>query len=313
MARLLYRWTTVGCLCAVLLPSATAQSSARSHPANATASAQQGIRLAAKGRCREALKYLKKSTLQIADKELKYRGEMAVARCAMSLEDTGTAVEALLALKREFPEDPEVLYTATHFFSELASRSSEELAKAAPSSPEARQLEAEALESQGKWDDATTLYKKILEANPQAPGIHYRLGRILLAKTPPDNDAANKEFEEELKHNPDNAAAEFMLGESARQSGQWDTAIARFSKACQLDEGFAEAYLALGMSLNSAGRFSDAISPLERYVKLETGDPAGHYQLATAYARTGRKQEAAREIKLQQEATANSSRRPPER
>src|SRR5215475_13619852 len=157
MARLLYSWTAVGCLCAALMPSVTAQSSAGAPVANPTASAQQGSALAAKGRCRQALKYLDKSRLQIADKELKYRAEMAAARCAMSLEDTRTAVEALLALKREFPGDPEVLYTATHFFSELASRSSEELAKAAPTSPQARQLEAEAFESQGKWDDAQTL------------------------------------------------------------------------------------------------------------------------------------------------------------
>ena len=84
---------------------------------------------------------------------------MATARCAMSLDHMETAVEALLLLKREFPGDPEVLYTSTHFFSELASRSSQELAAKAPTSPQAQQLEAEALESQGKWDDATVQYK----------------------------------------------------------------------------------------------------------------------------------------------------------
>ena len=64
----------------------------------------------------------------------------------------------------------------------------------------------------------------------------------------------------------------------------------------------------LGMSLNSAGKFSDAIAPLESYVKMQPGDPAGHYQLATAYARTGRKQEAEREMALQREAAAKSPR-----
>jgi hypothetical protein len=63
----------------------------------------------------------------------------------LSLDQTETAVESLLLLKREFPGDPEVLYTSTHFFSELASRSSQELAARAPTSPQAQQLEAEAL------------------------------------------------------------------------------------------------------------------------------------------------------------------------
>jgi len=227
----------------------------------------------------------------------------------MSLERTETAVEAPLSLKREFPGDPEVLYTFTHFFSELASRSSQELASMASTSPQAQQLEAEVFESQGKWDEAAALYKKILEANPRAAGIRYRLGRIFLGKVPPDEANANREFEEELKADPENASAEFMLGEAARQKGQWDDTIARFSKASKLDEGFQEAYLALGMSLNSGGKFSDAVSPLENYVKLQPGDPAGHYQLATAYARTGRKQEAEREMRLPQEAAAKSAQR----
>ena len=82
--------------------------------------------------------------------------------------------------------------------------------------------------------------------------------------------------------------------------------MGRFSRASKLDEGFVEAYLALGMSLNSSGKFSDAISPLQSYVKMQPGDPAGHYQLATAYARTGRKAEAEREMALQRETAAKS-------
>jgi tetratricopeptide (TPR) repeat protein len=223
----------------------------------------------------------------------------------MSLDQEDTAVEALLRLKRDYPGDPEVLYTTTHFFSELASRSSQALAAAAPNSPQAQQLEAEAFESQGKWDQAAAQYNKILEANPGLPGIHYRLGRIMLGRVPPDEASANREFEEELKVDPQNAPAEFMLGESARQRGQWDEAIAHFSKASKADESFPEAYLALGMSLNSAGRFPEAITPLETYVKMQPGDPAGHYQLATAYARRGRKQDADREMRLQQDAAAH--------
>jgi predicted Zn-dependent protease len=101
-----------------------------------------------------------------------------------------------------------------------------------------------------------------------------------------------------------------MLGETARQAGQWDDAIAHFSRASQLDESFVEAYLALGISLNSAGKFSEAVTPLAKYVKSQPGDPAGHYQLATAYARTGRKPEAEHEMTLQREAAAKNPEQP---
>ena len=267
--------------------------------------AKRAIDLAQKGRCREALPTLKKSA-HLSDKQLKYQSAMLAARCAMSLNQTDTAVEALLLLNREFPRDPDVLYTTTHLYSELASRASQELVAAAPDSPQAQELEAESFESQGNWDRASAQYQKILEQNPKAPGIHYRLGRILISKTPPEAEAAKREFEEELKVDPSDASAEFMLGEMARQAARWDEAAAHFARASKLDEGFAEAYLGLGIALNSEGKFSDAVAPLESYVKLDPSDPAGHYQLATAYARTGRKPDAEREIALQHEAEAKN-------
>ncbi len=267
-----------------------------------SALAKQAVALAQKGKCKEALPLLRKSTSHLSDQRLKYQSAMATARCAMSLDQSETAINALLLLNREFPRDPQVLYTTTHFYAEMASRASQELAATAPNSPEAQQLEAESFESQGNWGKAAAQYNKILEQAPHAPGIHYRLGRLYLAKTPPEPDNAKKEFEQELKIDPSNASAEFMLGETARQAGQWTEAATHFSRASQFDEGFVEAYLALGISLNSAGKFADAVAPLEKYVKVQPGDAAGHYQLATAYARTGRKPDADREMALQREA-----------
>src|SRR4051794_16596853 len=92
-----------------------------------SASAAQAIMLAQKGRCREALPVLKKSIFQITAKQLRYQTAMMTARCAMSLDQTESAIRALLLLNREFPRDPDVLYTTTHFYSELASRASQEL------------------------------------------------------------------------------------------------------------------------------------------------------------------------------------------
>lgn len=302
----------VSSLIALLSGWSRGQESSKPSMAEASAAdasaAERGINLASKGRCNEALTVLRKSGRRIANKDLRYNVEMSIARCAMSLNQTDTAVRALLDLNRDFPHDPEVLFTTTHVFSDLASRASQQLAATAPTSPQAEQLEAEAFESQEDWDKAMAEYKKILEQNPRRHGIHYRLGRMFLTRTPPDTDSARREFEEELKVDPNNAAAEFLLGETARQAGQWDDAITHFSKASKLDEGFQEAYLALGMSLNSAGKYSDAVAPLQIYVKMQPGDPAGHYQLATAYARTGHKPEAEREMALQRETAAKTPR-----
>jgi len=266
------------------------------------ASAAQGVGFAEKGRCPEALPLLKKAIPHLADKRLKFEAAMASARCAMSLDQVETTVDTLLLLNREYPHNPEVLYVTVHYFSELANRSEQDLVNSAPESYQVHKLDAEGLESQEKWDEAAAEYRKILEENPKLPDIHYRLGRILLSKQPPAVEEAKKEFDAELAIDPVNAAAEFMLGDIARQAQQWDEAIAHFSQALKMDSGFEEAYLGLGMALNAAGKNSDAVGPLESYVKMEPADPAGHYQLSIAYARVGRKADAERQMALQRDA-----------
>lgn len=284
-----------------VLEQVAAQTATQTTPP--AASAERGIKLVEQGRCQEALPLLKKSAPRLMDKQVKYHADMAIAKCAMSLNETETAVEALLALEREFPKDPQVLYLSTHYYSELATRASEELAANAPNSYQAHELNAEALESQNRWDDATAEYKKILEQNPKAPGIHYRLARILLSRPAASatSEEAKSELNQELKIDPSNAAAEFTLGELARQDAEWDVAVEHFSRAAKLDVGFSEAYLAKGMSLVSAGKYSDAIAPLETYVKMQPDDAAGHYQLGIAYSRTGQKDAAAREMERQRQ------------
>lgn len=305
-------WIFIVLAVSLLFSAGVAQEKSKTPATGASATSERGIDLASRGRCREALPLLKREAAQITNKNLKFDVLMSTARCAMGLEQTETAVKAVLDLNRDFPQNPEVLYLTTHFYSELAMRASRTLAETAASSPQAQQLEAEAFESQGDWDKAIEEYRKILDKYPQQHGIHYRLGRIFLIKTPPDPESSKKELEEELKIDPDSAASEFLLGETARQAGQWDEAIARFSKAAKLDDGFDEAYLALGMSLSSDGKFAEAIAPLESYVKRQPADPAGHYQLGTAYSRTGRKQEAQREMQLQQETAAKQPRTAPQ-
>lgn len=290
-------------LAAILAASSLAAQTSEKPSQEAASSIERAINLTAKGRCQEALPILKRSLSQLRDKQVEYRAAMAMARCAMSLDQEQAAVNALWILKRDFPKDPEVLYIMTHYFSQLASRAAQEMAAVAPNSYQAYELEAESLESQQNWDAAANEYRKIFEQNPNQPGIHFRLGRVALSKTESaaNTEEARKEFEAELKIDPSNAAATFWLGEIARRAGEWEKAISHFTEAARLDAGFAEAYLALGMSLNSAERFSEAVAPLERYVKMLPADAAGHYQLSVAYARTGRKEDAVREMAIQRQ------------
>jgi tetratricopeptide (TPR) repeat protein len=283
----------------------------------ATTAPGSAIKLAETGHCSEALPQLKTALRQPqSDKQVKRRIGLDGVHCAMTLNRPADAVDFLQALTRDFPHDPEVLYVAVHAYSDLSTQAAQQLAQNAPQSYQAHELNAEALEMQGKWDDAAKEYRWILQQDPKLPGIHFRLGRLLLSKpdvSPSIAEEAGKEMEQELKIDPSNAGAEYVLGELARQSQNWSDASAHFARASKLDPGFGDAFLGLGDSLISAKKFSDAIAPLETAAKLEPGNPAVHYSLATAYSRTGRKQEADREFALHREMTKETDTpKPPE-
>jgi len=254
--------------------------------------------LAEEGHCDAALPALEKS-IRVADPELKRKVGLAGVRCSMTLGRAGTTLHFLELLARDFPHDPDVLYAEIHAYSDLSTQASQTLASSAPTSPQAHELLAESYEMQSKWDEAEKEYRGIIAQNPKLPGIHFRLGRLLLSKpNPPATiaDDARREFTEELAIDPTNAGAEYVLGELARQSQGWDEAVAHFTKAAKLDPQFSDAFLGLGVSLTSLKRYADAITPLEKAVKLDPRNPNAHYQLATAYTRAGHKEEGQKEF-----------------
>jgi len=267
---------------------------------------QRAIKLAQTGHCEEAVPALKRASQTALDKATKRTAAFAGVRCAMLINQTGAAIDFLQMLNREFPGDPEVLFLSVHTYSDLSTKAAQQLAMTAPNSLEGHKLNAEALEAQGKWEAAEKEYRAILAQNPQAVGIHFLLGRLLLSKPEPgptDAENAKKEFEAELKIDPSNAGAEYVLGEMARQAGQWPEAIQHFSRATELDAGFGDAFLGLGNALLSAKRFADAVPPLQTAVKLESRNPGAHYSLATALTRAGRKEEAEKEFAIHRQMT----------
>jgi predicted Zn-dependent protease len=279
---------------------------AKAQAADPLAPVRQALALAEGGRCAEALPVLKRNAQGLADKQLRYLVAFATVRCGMSVHDSAAVLNALVLLQRDFPDDPEVLYTAARIFAQFSDLSARELAQRFPNSSQVGRMNAEALESKQMWKEAMEAYRAILAQNPKVPDLHFRIATILLDTNPTAEAAAEakKELEAELAINPNNAVAVFALGEIARRAGSWDEAVRLFTRASQMDAGFLEAYFSLGMSLNAAGKYAEAIAPLERYAKGVPEDPAGHYQLALAYARTGNKAAADRELQLQKEALA---------
>jgi len=303
------------CALLVLLSSVSSAETAKSKAstnAQSGPAGQHALDLAKAGRCGEAVPLLKKAITQSGDRDFRRSAGLAGVRCTMIKNQFDAAEDFLRMLNREFPNDPEVLYTSVHTYSDLATHASQQLATKAPSSAQAHELNAESMEMQGKWEQASKEYQVVLQQNPQQPGIHFRIGRLLLSapNPPPDvAEQAKKEFQQELEIDPSNAGAEYVLGELAREAQQWNDAVKHFTRAAKLDSSFGDAYLGWGVALVSTKKFSEAVPPLETAVKLEPQNPAAHYNLAIAYARTGRKQEGDREFAIHRDMVQKN---PPE-
>ncbi len=266
--------------------------------------AERGTELAEHGNCTEAMPLIHQALeqdAQIQDRDLKRRMGAAGVRCAMMLNHQGAATTLLAWLEEQFPHDAEILFMATHVYADLAARSSRELMDVAPDSPLVVEINAENFEKQGEWRKAIAEYRILLQREPQMPGIHSRIGQIILTlpATATSNDEARKEFEQELKVYPQNAGAEYFLGELARKGGHLPQAIEHYRNATRINPSLPEPYFGLGRCLLDSDRAADAVGPLETAARMEPGNPTIHFTLAHAYQDLGRKEDAAREFALQ--------------
>ena len=260
---------------------------------------QKGIDLAIAGHCPEAMPLLDQTMRDAGmSDDIKRSTSTAGVRCSMLLNQQEDAMSFLAWLQQKYPNDPEVLFLAVHVFSELSQRNSRELMRIAPDSPLVIQLNAENFERQGDVARAIAEYRILLQRSPDREGVHYRIAGLLMSSQTKLAEA-KKEFAEELRINPQNASAEFYLGELNMQENDAQQAIKHYLRATELYPGFPEAFARLGRALLDSGDSARAVSPLEKAVKLAPDDPAVHLSLATAYQRSGRKADAARELDLQ--------------
>jgi len=222
-------------------------------------------------------------------------------RCSLELDDRDSTLEFVRFLHKQFPLDPDVLFVVVHAYSDLSTRTAQDLGRTAPQSFAAHKLNAEALEVQGKWEAAQAEYEWMIQKEPNTPGIHFLLGRLLLSRPDAGPDAlerAKQEFLKEIQLDPNNAGAVYILGELDRRDQKWDEAISHYTQAVKLDPNLAEAYLGWGYCLVSLKKYEDAIPPLRTAERLIPQNPEVHHSLATALERSGHKDEAQKEFAI---------------
>jgi tetratricopeptide (TPR) repeat protein len=296
-------------------PIIAAQQSKTAGKAPSGLSPEKAISLAEQGRCRESISGLKHAMVGTVAADTRKQAGVLGVRCSLAMDDRDSANEFIRLLNKQFSKDPDVLFVVVHAYSDLSTRTAQDLGRTAPDSFAAHKLNAEALEMQGKWQPAELEYEGMIQKDPNARGIHFLLGRLLLSRPDAGADAperAKQEFLKEIEIDPSNAGAHYILGELARRNEKCDEAIPQFSEAAKLNPNFAEAYLGSGLCLVTLKKYEEAILPLRNAERLMPGNPEVHHTLATALQRSGHKEEAEKEFAIHRSLSSSTGPERPE-
>ena len=267
------------------------------------------------GQYQEALPGLEKGFYRPADPAIKRMCGLQLERAYTWLHEDSKAVEVALELDRLYPDDPEILYHNAKIFGNFAFLSMQKLAKISPTSVWRHQAGGEAYESQGSYIQAISEYTQVITLDPRRPGIHYRLGRTLLARSreagsEEDRREAMKEFQKELQLDSSNANAAYELGDIYRASGQLNDARDAFELALKSHPDFEEAHLGLAAVLLSQSQPRLALPHIQKAIALNHDDPVSWYRLARAEVALGNRAEAqkadAEFLRLRQESQEHS-------
>ena len=266
-----------------------------------------GLCQAELGRHREAVAILAPALDYPPDVETGRLIGLHLARSYSELREFDKALAAGEELLRRYPDDAEVLFQVSRLHADRSYSLMKQLLHAAPDSYWVHLANAQVQESLQRYDLAQQEYRKVIELNPNSPGAHVGLGRAILgaSKDPQAINEAAREFERELALSPENAVAEFELGEIAREHGQPDKAREHLLRAVRNNPDFFEAQVALGRLFLKEGKSREAIAHLEVAVRLDPRDKLSHYLLASAYKSLGDPDAARRELDLYRKLRAS--------
>jgi len=274
------------------------QQALKARPGQANTEAVLGMCEKRLGKAEMARPALEESFPKLPIGRLKTQAGLDLAEILYESDDLDRAVDVVRILLPLEPRNPDVLYAAARVYADLANRSRDALALAAPDAGRTHQLMAEFLINAGDAHGAILQFRKALELTPTLGGVHYELGDAILldSREPPALDAAEKEFRTALSENPEDANAEYRLGTICSLRKDYKTAIGHYTRALQLRPENAHAEQELGWAWFKLGDSRKGLEHLVAATRIDPLFPAAHYQLSAVYRQLGRPDDSQREM-----------------
>jgi len=147
-----------------------------------------------------------------------------------------------------------------------------EVLKARPDLPGIRTLAAQALCATASGEGAKEALEEAIVLDAAAPEPHIRLG--LLATAAGDHERAAACFLEARRLGPDNAGVHYYLANSLMALGRRGEAEPSFREAIRLRPDFIDAYLNLGHAFLDSERMAEAEDCFRRALRIQPDHPA---------------------------------------
>lgn len=141
----------------------------------------------------------------------------------------------------------------------------------------------------GRLADAESIYRKVLEVEPDSVDAMYLLG--VLAHQVGRNDIAVEYIGRAVALAP-TAERSYALGAALQGMGRLDDAVAAYGDAIARQPDFVEAHRGLATVLRHLGRWEEAIPPLRATVAAMPDDAEAHNTLGAMLQMLGRWDEA---------------------
>jgi tetratricopeptide (TPR) repeat protein len=250
------------------------------------------ICLAELGESKQALLGLEACFHSNADAESKRRCGLELLRVYSAMHRDAQAVATALALNSAYPDDSEILYQTGRIYGNFAFLTMEKLRDKDPNSIWMLQASAEAAESQENYDEAIGRYDAVLRIEPRRPGVHYRMGRVYLARfegarEEKERGLAAEQFRAELGIDPDNGNAAYELAQIEHDTGNVDQARQDFEALLMVRPDFEQAFVGLAGILIEMRKPELAVPRLQRAIAIDPNDEVAWYRMARALHMAG--------------------------
>jgi predicted Zn-dependent protease len=135
-------------------------------------------------------------------------------------------------------------------------------------------------------------FAELVSRFPDTPNVHYLRGWFLLLNK---HEGGIAELKREIEVSPQHAPARIAIAFEYLRLGDVASALPYAQEGVALAPNSFVAHNAYGRTLLQQGNVAKGIAELEIATKLAPQRPENRYALASAYAKAGRKEDAARE------------------